>query len=106
MESILTICDLLNYYAVAGGELLILPILYTLWGGIVALTACGTTLYLAIPPAAVITLKFLASIALLIFVRGGTPRYRYDYLTKLGWLKFLNLLLATLVVTILLYLLW
>jgi len=29
-------------------------------------------------------LKFLVIIAFLILIRGGTPRYRYDYLTKLG----------------------
>jgi NADH:ubiquinone oxidoreductase subunit H len=29
-------------------------------------------------------IKFCFAIALLILIRGGTPRYRYDYLTKLG----------------------
>jgi NADH:ubiquinone oxidoreductase subunit H len=28
--------------------------------------------------------KFCAAIMLLVLIRGGTPRYRYDYLTKLG----------------------
>ena len=28
--------------------------------------------------------KFCACIGFLILIRGGTPRYRYDYLTKLG----------------------
>ena len=28
--------------------------------------------------------KFLVCIALLIFARGGIPRFRFDYLTKLG----------------------
>ncbi len=28
--------------------------------------------------------KFLLCIALLIFARGGIPRFRFDYLTKLG----------------------
>ena len=28
--------------------------------------------------------KFVLSVAFLILIRGGTPRYRYDYLTKLG----------------------
>lgn len=36
------------------------------------------------------SIKFLLCIALLIFIRGGTPRYRYDYLTKIGWVKFLG----------------
>jgi NADH:ubiquinone oxidoreductase subunit H len=38
-------------------------------------------------------LKFCLAIGFLILIRGGTPRYRYDYLTKLGWLKFLNLII-------------
>ena len=29
-------------------------------------------------------IKFLLCIALLIFARGGIPRFRFDYLTKLG----------------------
>lgn len=39
-------------------------------------------------------LKFLLSIAFLVLIRGGTPRYRYDYLTKLGWLKFLGFIIS------------
>ena len=31
-----------------------------------------------------IAIKFIILIALLIFVRGGIPRYRYDFLTKVG----------------------
>jgi len=30
------------------------------------------------------TFKFLILIALLVFIRGGIPRYRYDFLTKIG----------------------
>lgn len=29
-------------------------------------------------------IKFVIFIAFLIFIRGGIPRYRYDFLTKLG----------------------
>jgi len=29
-------------------------------------------------------IKFCGCIAFLILIRGGAPRYRYDYLTKLG----------------------
>ena len=32
----------------------------------------------------ILTLKFISLISLLIFVRGGLPRYRYDFLTKIG----------------------
>lgn len=29
-------------------------------------------------------IKFILLIALLVFVRGGIPRYRFDFLTKIG----------------------
>ena len=35
------------------------------------------------------TAKVVLGILLLIVIRGGVPRYRYDFLTKLGWVKFL-----------------
>ena len=35
------------------------------------------------------SLKFTSSILFLVFIRAGLPRYRYDYLTILGWSKFL-----------------
>lgn len=38
--------------------------------------------------------KFILLIALLVFVRGGIPRYRFDFLTKIGWIKFLSLVLS------------
>jgi NADH:ubiquinone oxidoreductase subunit H len=36
------------------------------------------------------SLKLSLMLLFLLLMRGGTPRYRYDYLTKLGWLKFLG----------------
>ena len=30
------------------------------------------------------SLKFIILTALLVFIRGGIPRYRYDFLTKIG----------------------
>lgn len=48
--------------------------------------------------------KFILIIALLVFVRGGIPRYRFDYLTKLGWTKFLSLILLSFLLE--LYLIW
>lgn len=52
--------------------------------------------------AVIYALKFLTLIALLVFVRGGIPRYRYDFLTKIGWIKFLSLVLAVFLSTLLL----
>lgn len=34
--------------------------------------------------ALIFTFKFVLTIALLVFIRGGVPRYRYDFLTKIG----------------------
>lgn len=50
------------------------------------------------------SIKFIVLIALLVFVRGGIPRYRFDYLTKLGWTKFLSLILLSFLLE--LYLIW
>jgi len=47
-------------------------------------------------------LKFIIFISLLIFCRGGIPRYRYDFLTKLGWIKTLSLVLAVFIINLLL----
>lgn len=40
-------------------------------------------------------IKFILCISFLIFSRGGIPRFRYDYLTKLGWIRFLSLVLLS-----------
>lgn len=52
--------------------------------------------------ALVIAFKFLVLIALLIFIRGGIPRYRFDHLTKVGWIKYLSLVLASMLLQFLL----
>lgn len=50
------------------------------------------------------TLKFLILISILVFIRGGIPRYRYDFLTKLGWVKFLSWILASFTIFLLYFL--
>lgn len=50
--------------------------------------------------------KFLVFIAFVVIIRSGTPRYRFDYLTKLGWLKFLGFSLTVFIFVIILYFLW
>lgn len=45
-------------------------------------------IYITFNNSFVYSLKFLSSILILIFIRAGIPRYRYDFLTKLGWIKF------------------
>lgn len=52
--------------------------------------------------ALIFSVKFLLLIALLVFIRGGVPRYRYDFLTKIGWIKFLSLILSNFTITLLL----
>lgn len=56
--------------------------------------------------ALVTAFKFLVLLALLIFIRGGVPRYRYDFLTKLGWIKFLSLILTVLLSSLVLTLIF
>jgi len=48
--------------------------------------------------AVVMSIKFLISVALLIFIRGSIPRYRFDHLTRIGWVKFLTLVVCFLLI--------
>jgi NADH:ubiquinone oxidoreductase subunit H len=82
---------LFYYYSLASGGLATL----------VLLTPSLPMKYTVIS-ALVFSLKFLVLIALMVFVRGGIPRYRYDFLTKIGWIKFLSLVLAVFLSTLLL----
>jgi len=51
-------------------------------------------------------LKFILLILLLIFVRGGIPRYRYDFLTKMGWFKYFSWVLLFFALVFILYILF
>lgn len=48
-------------------------------------------------------IKFCFSLLFLIFIRAGIPRYRYDFLTILGWNKFLFFCLFIFIYLIILY---
>ena len=50
--------------------------------------------------------KFLVAIFFLIFIRAGLPRYRYDYLTKLGWSRLVLISLFFLVFNFMNLILW
>jgi hypothetical protein len=52
------------------------------------------------------TFKVVLSLFILILIRGGVPRYRYDFLTKLGWVKFLLYVLLFFLLTVSIYFLW
>jgi len=47
-----------------------------------------------------LTYKLTIALLFLIAVRGALPRYRYDFLTKLGWVKFLGQTLTFLLTTV------
>jgi len=49
----------------------------------------------------IITLKVSLCLAFLIVIRGCIPRYRYDFLTKMGWVKFLGYILTIFLITVL-----
>lgn len=67
-----------------------------------SLTTCWTLLIGTYGVEAVVmSIKFLTSIALLIFIRGGIPRYRFDHLTRIGWVKFLTLVVCFLLIELL-----
>lgn len=50
--------------------------------------------------------KFIIVISLVVLIRASTPRYRYDYLSKLGWLKFLGYSVFAFFSVLLLYFFW
>ena len=54
----------------------------------------------------IITLKISFCLAFLIVIRGCIPRYRYDFLTKMGWVKFLGYVLTIFLITIIFFLIW
>ena len=66
------------------------------------LLQCFSTLKLTSFLSIFMGIKFVILIALLIVVRGGIPRYRYDFLTKLGWIKTLSLVLVVFIINLLL----
>ena len=61
----------------------------------------STTLSTNVLNSLYVSTKFLICIALLIFARGGIPRFRFDYLTKLCWIRFLSLVLLVFILEIL-----
>ena len=50
--------------------------------------------------------KLMLCLTFLILIRGGVPRYRYDFLTKLGWVKFLGYVLTVFIITGVTVFLW
>lgn len=54
----------------------------------------------------IFTLKLAICLVFLSAIKGGVPRYRYDFLTKMGWVKFLGLVLATFLASFVIFLVW
>lgn len=52
------------------------------------------------------TLKVALCISVLIVIRGCIPRYRYDFLTKMGWVKFLGYILTIFLISVFMFLIW
>lgn len=52
----------------------------------------------------VFTIKITLCLSFLIVIRGCVPRYRYDFLTKMGWVKFLGYVLTIFLISVLLFL--
>ena len=50
------------------------------------------------------TLKLAFCLVFLSAIKGGVPRYRYDFLTKIGWVKFLGLVITVFLLVFFLYL--
>ena len=52
------------------------------------------------------SVKLILCLLFLILIRGGVPRYRYDFLTKIGWVKFLGYVLTIFLISVVLFLVW
>ena len=83
-------------YLTTRGEEIMMRLNATHWELVFNILFPPTVLY-----AISISFKFILGIACLIFARGGIPRFRFDYLTKLGWIRFLSLVLVSFLVQIL-----
>lgn len=59
--------------------------------------------YIYLNTSIIYSIKFVATILFLIFIRAGIPRYRYDYLTILGWNRFFFLSFFILILYIIFY---
>ena len=81
-----------------------IPVAIKLWGGFVKLIFLSA--YSSRTAISVFGIKFILIILLLIFVRGGIPRYRYDFLTKMGWFKYFSWVLLFFTVGFILYVLF
>ncbi len=62
--------------------------------------------FITINPTLIFTLKVTLCLMFLIVIRGCVPRYRYDFLTKMGWVKFLGYVLAIFLISVTLFLIW
>jgi NADH:ubiquinone oxidoreductase subunit H len=54
----------------------------------------------------IFTTKLAICLVFLSAIRGGVPRYRYDFLTKMGWVKFLGYVLSVFVTVFSLFIAW
>jgi NADH:ubiquinone oxidoreductase subunit H len=54
----------------------------------------------------IFTTKLALCLVFLSAIRGGVPRYRYDFLTKMGWVKFLGYVLTVFLTVFALFIVW
>lgn len=54
----------------------------------------------------IFTTKLALCLVFLSAIRGGVPRYRYDFLTKMGWVKFLGYVLSVFLTVFFLFIVW
>ena len=57
---------------------------YVIWEILTYLGLNDRLFFYAINYTAIFTVKLITALMLLILIRGGVPRFRYDLLTKLG----------------------
>lgn len=77
---------ILVFYKIVNLTASLLLNLYGIWGNFFFIleTTIATSTNSLVAKSISIALKFILAIAFLIFARGGIPRFRFDYLTRLG----------------------
>ena len=94
--------DILNNYSILGYTFLASSLSFMVVILDLFYTVMSDSLSSNMLDSIIVAIKFLLLIALLVFIRGGIPRYRFDHLTKMGWIKFLSLVLASILIEMLL----
>jgi hypothetical protein len=79
------------------------PLFFKIWG---KFSITSALCWFGLNQITIYAIKLTLCLMFLIVIRGCVPRYRYDALSKLGWVKFLVEILKYVIIIVVLYLLF